>query len=53
MNTSYANSTTTAPSTNAGVAIYPTVAFQVVGISQDMVEATANLNTANPTLILQ
>ena len=40
------------PSSNAGVAIYPTVSFQVVGIPQTARNSTANLNGANPTITL-
>lgn len=39
------------PST--GIAIYPTISFQVYGIPQGFSEEGINLNTANPLLILR
>ena len=46
------NSLPAQPSSNAGVALYPTVSFQVVGIPQVSRDATANLNGSNPTIQL-
>lgn len=53
MNTAYANSTAEAPSVAAGVAIYPTVTFQIFGITQEIQTAGNNLNNNNPTITLR
>ena len=50
--TSNPNSNATVPSSNAGVSLYPTVTFQVIGIPQQTRNNSANLNGASPTIIL-
>jgi hypothetical protein len=52
VNTANPNSSPAAPSTNAGVALYPTVSFQVVGIPQQVRNNSANLNGQSPTITL-